>query len=120
MKRRFIAYGILIVAVLGIGLTIAYNLSKKEKVLDLTENGVGGHHTCPVHNLALSTERVPAFHGLFSPSASKEWWEQVKLARAKYPCAVPFPSQVEDPDVKEVVRLYCPKCRESFTEFVAQ
>ncbi len=74
---------------------------------------------CPVHGLPFSSERVSAWHGRFSPHATKEWWERVAEAREKYPFAVPFPAQVEDPDIEVVVRSYCQDCRESFASYVS-
>lgn len=118
-KRRAIILGILALAALGAGLATTFKIKAREKVLDLSEGGIAGFETCPVHNVPFSSERVSAWHGTFSPRATKEWWERVAQARERYPCAVPFPAQVEDRDIDTVVRSYCPDCRESFTAYVA-
>jgi hypothetical protein len=117
-KRRTLRLGILALAVVGAGLGITHIVRAREKVVDLSGQGIAGFDTCPVHHLAFSIERVSAWHGSFGPHATKEWWERVAEARKTYPCAVPFPAQVEDPEIDVVVRSYCQKCRESFNAHV--
>ena len=117
-KSRAIMLVGLVLAVLGIGLTVAYIDKPEEKVIDLSKDGVAGIEACPVHDLAFSSERVSAWHGRFSPRATKEWWQRAAEAREKFPYAVPFPAQVEESDIDVVVRSYCPECRERFNAFV--
>ena len=118
-KSRAIILGFLVLAVLGVGLAITYVAKARERVIDLSGEGIAGFESCPVHDLPFSSERVSVWHGRFSPHATKEWWERVAEASEKYPCAVSFPAQVEDPDIDVVVRSYCPECRENFNAFVA-
>jgi hypothetical protein len=118
-KRRAIILGILALAALGAGLATRLKTQAREKVLDVSAGGIAGFETCPVHHIPFSSERVSAWHGTFSPHATKEWSERVAQARERYPCAVPFPAQVGDPDIDTVVRSYCPDCREGFTAYVA-
>ena len=118
-KRRIIVLGILGMVVLGGGLAITHIARTRERVIDLSEEGISGIKACPVHGLPLSIERVPAWHGRFSPHATREWWVRVAEAREKHPFAVPFPAQVEDPDIDVVVRSYCKDCRDGFTSCVS-
>jgi hypothetical protein len=118
-KSRIITLGILGIVVLGGGLTITNIAQTRERVIDLSGEGISGIEACPVHGIPFSIERVSAWHGRFSPHATKEWWERVAEAREKYPFAVPFPAQVEDPDIDVVVRSYCKDCRDSFTSYVS-
>jgi hypothetical protein len=119
IKHRTTSLGVLALAIVAAASGTAYFIKNRPKVIDLSAEGIAGFEACPIHNLAFSSERVSVWHGPFSPHATKEWWERVAEAREKYPFAVAFPAQVDDPDNDVVVRSFCAECREGFEAFVA-
>lgn len=97
-----------------VGICVLFISQTPEDDIDPMKGVAEDHHQCPVHGGDLVIEQVNAWHGRFSPHATKEWWERAAEARRMFPHAMPFPAQADDPDVKMVSRRYCPECREAY------
>lgn len=120
IKKRAIILGFLALVILGGVFATIYKGMFTDKVMDISGDGIAGFKACPVHKLPFSSEQVSAWHGDFSPHSTKEWWKQVSVAKLEYPCAQPFPPQVDNPRIDVVIRPYCGKCRDGFNAFVSQ